>query len=176
LGPLADKSQLERVLGYIEAGKSEAELLVGGERKGEKGTFVQPTIFLNPKKDAKIYREEIFGPVLTILTFDTEEEAIKLANDTSYGLSGKCSWSSLILDCPPSYRENMQRLTRSSNRVCRKHRSCSTRGIQDQGGNCGYQYNLQADCQFAIWRIQAKWSWARDGQGRPDGLSTVEEH
>lgn len=99
MGPLADKSQLERVLGYIEAGKSEAELLVGGERKGEKGTFVQPTIFLNPKKDAKIYREEIFGPVLTILTFDTEEEAIKLANDTSYGLSGKCSWSSLILDC-----------------------------------------------------------------------------
>lgn len=89
IGPLADKAQLERVLGYIEAGKSEAELLVGGERKGDKGTFVQPTIFLNPAKDGKIYREEIFGPVLSVLTFETEEEAIKLANDTSYGLSGK---------------------------------------------------------------------------------------
>lgn len=89
IGPLADKAQLERVLGYIEAGKSEATLLVGGERKGDKGTFVQPTIFLNPAKDARIYKEEIFGPVLSVLTFETEEEAVKLANDTSYGLSGK---------------------------------------------------------------------------------------
>ncbi|KAF2264304.1 ALDH-like protein [Lojkania enalia] len=78
---------LERVLGFIEAGKSEAKLLVGGERKSNKGAFVQPTIFLNPSKDSTIYREEIFGPVLTVLTFDTEEEAIRLANDTSYGLS-----------------------------------------------------------------------------------------
>lgn len=70
-------------------GKSEARLLVGGERKGDKGTFVQPTIFLNPAKDARIYKEEIFGPVLSVLTFETEEEAVKLANDTSYGLSGK---------------------------------------------------------------------------------------
>jgi len=85
LGPLADTKQLERVLGYIEAGKSEAKLLVGGERKGDKGAFVTPTIFLNPSKDSTIYREEIFGPVLSVMTFETEEEAIKLANDTSYG-------------------------------------------------------------------------------------------
>ncbi|KAF2443548.1 aldehyde dehydrogenase [Karstenula rhodostoma CBS 690.94] len=87
IGPLADKAQLKRVLGYIEVGKSEAKLLVGGERKGDTGTFVQPTIFLNPAKDARIYKEEIFGPVLTVLTFETEEEAVELANDTSYGLS-----------------------------------------------------------------------------------------
>ena len=85
LGPLADTKQLERVLGYIEAGKSEAKLLVGGERKGDKGAFVTPTIFLNPSKDSTIYKEEIFGPVLSVMTFETEEEAIKLANDTSYG-------------------------------------------------------------------------------------------
>ena len=85
LGPLADTKQLERVLGYIEAGKTEAKLLVGGERKGDKGAFVTPTIFLNPGKDSTIYREEIFGPVLSVMTFETEEEAIKLANDTSYG-------------------------------------------------------------------------------------------
>jgi len=85
LGPLADTKQLERVLSYIEAGKSEAKLLVGGERKGDKGAFVTPTIFLNPGKDSTIYREEIFGPVLSVMTFETEEEAIKLANDTSYG-------------------------------------------------------------------------------------------
>jgi aldehyde dehydrogenase (NAD+) len=89
LGPLADNAQLQRVLGFIETGKTEGKLLVGGERKGDKGTFVTPTIFLNPSKDSTIYKEEIFGPVLTVLTFDTEEEGIKLANDTSYGLSGK---------------------------------------------------------------------------------------
>lgn len=87
LGPLADTKQLERVLGFIETGKSEAKLLVGGERKGDKGAFVKPTIFLNPGKDSTIYKEEIFGPVLSVLTFETEAEAIKLANDTSYGLS-----------------------------------------------------------------------------------------
>lgn len=95
LGPLADTKQLERVLGFIESGKSEAKLLVGGERKGDKGAFVQPTIFLNPTKEAKIYKEEIFGPVLTVLTFETEEEAIKLANDTSFGLSG--TWIPFVL-------------------------------------------------------------------------------
>jgi aldehyde dehydrogenase (NAD+) len=93
LGPLADNAQLKRVLGFIETGKTEAKLLVGGERKGDKGAFVTPTIFLNPGKDSTIYREEIFGPVLSVLTFETEEEGIKLANDTSYGLSG---WSSPI--------------------------------------------------------------------------------
>ncbi|KAF2183863.1 aldehyde dehydrogenase [Zopfia rhizophila CBS 207.26] len=93
LGPLADTKQLERVLGFIEAGKTEAKLLVGGERKSDKGAFVQPTIFLNPGKESRIYKEEIFGPVLSVLTFETEEEAIKLANDTSYGLSA-CIYTS----------------------------------------------------------------------------------
>jgi aldehyde dehydrogenase (NAD+) len=87
LGPLADKLQFDRVMSFIDSGKNEAELIVGGHREGEKGYFVQPTIFLNPKKHANVYKEEIFGPVVTINTFDTEEEAIDLANDTTYGLS-----------------------------------------------------------------------------------------
>lgn len=96
LGPLADKSQLQRVMGYIESGKSEATLVVGGKQKPGKGAFVQPTIFLNPGKDAKICQEEIFGPVLTVQTFETEEEAIKLANDSSYGLSGAQNFESFV--------------------------------------------------------------------------------
>jgi aldehyde dehydrogenase (NAD+) len=90
LGPLADKKQFDRVMSYLESGKIEsgAELITGGGQVGEKGCFVQPTIFLNPKSDAKISREEIFGPVLTIQSFETEDEAVDLANDTSYGLSG----------------------------------------------------------------------------------------
>ncbi|KAF1933651.1 putative aldehyde dehydrogenase [Didymella exigua CBS 183.55] len=87
LGPLADDKQFERVMSFLDIGKEEAELLTGGARHGDSGWYVQPTIFLNPKDDARIYREEIFGPVLTIRTFKTEEEAIKLANDTSFGLA-----------------------------------------------------------------------------------------
>ena len=90
LGPLADGKQFERVMSFLDIGKEEAELLTGGGRHGDNGWYIQPTIFLNPKDDARIYREEIFGPVLTIRTFKTEEEAIKLANDTSFGLSCEC--------------------------------------------------------------------------------------
>lgn len=87
LGPLADGKQFERVMSFLDIGKKEAELVTGGVRHGDKGFYVEPTIFLNPGDDARIYREEIFGPVITLRTFKTEEEAIKLANDTSYGLS-----------------------------------------------------------------------------------------
>lgn len=87
MGPLVDGKQFERVMGFLDIGKSEAELITGGVRKGESGFYVEPTIFLNPKDDARIYREEIFGPVITIRTFKTEEEAVKLANDTAFGLS-----------------------------------------------------------------------------------------
>jgi aldehyde dehydrogenase (NAD+) len=87
LGPLADGKQFERVMSFLEIGKEEAELVTGGGRHGTTGFYIEPTIFLNPKEDAKIYREEIFGPVATIKTFKTEEEAIRMANDTIFGLS-----------------------------------------------------------------------------------------
>jgi aldehyde dehydrogenase (NAD+) len=93
LGPLVDSKQFERVMEFIEVGKSEAELVTGGKRKGDSGFYVEPTIFLNPKDDARIYREEIFGPVITLRTFKTEEEAVQLANDTEYGLSA-CVYTS----------------------------------------------------------------------------------
>ena len=91
LAPLADKIQFDRVMSYLDSGKKDAELIIGGDREGQKGCFIQPTIFLNPSKEAKIYKEEVFGPVLTIVTFEKEEEVIELANDTSYGLSGAYS-------------------------------------------------------------------------------------
>jgi betaine-aldehyde dehydrogenase len=93
IGALVSESHMNRVLSYIEKGKAEgATLLCGGERytEGEcaKGYFVRPTIFDNCTPDMTIVREEIFGPVVTIQTFGTEEEAIALANDTPYGLAG----------------------------------------------------------------------------------------
>lgn len=89
-GPQVTKAQFERVLSYIESGKSEgATLVAGGEPYkdvGGKGFFVAPTIFTNVKDDMKIYREEVFGPFVAITSFKTEEEAIKRANDSTYGL------------------------------------------------------------------------------------------
>lgn len=93
MGPLISEAHMQKVLHYIEIGKNEgAKLLCGGNRitKGnlDKGYFVEPTIFGDTKPDMTIVREEIFGPVLVIQKFSTEEEAIKLANDTVYGLAG----------------------------------------------------------------------------------------
>ncbi|KAH7127995.1 aldehyde dehydrogenase domain-containing protein [Dactylonectria estremocensis] len=85
-GPLADEKAFERVQSMIARGREEAELVVGGNRMGSQGCFIEPTVFLNPKPDAEIYRTEVFGPVAVVKTFETEEEVINLANDTEYGL------------------------------------------------------------------------------------------
>ncbi|KAG8163067.1 hypothetical protein KVR01_007545 [Diaporthe batatas] len=86
-GPVVDKIQFDRIMSYIESGKKSAQLLTGGKRLGSKGCFIEPTIFLNPDPKSQIWKEEIFGPVLSVRTFKTEEEAIAMANDTVYGLA-----------------------------------------------------------------------------------------
>ncbi|MDX6528138.1 MAG: aldehyde dehydrogenase [Blastocatellia bacterium] len=90
LGPLASVKQYKRVQEYINSGIEEgAELVIGGEghpRGLESGNFVKPTVFANVTRDMRIAREEIFGPVLSILTYKTEAEAIEIANDTEFGL------------------------------------------------------------------------------------------
>lgn len=88
-GPQADDVQYQNVLRYIDEGKKAgAELAVGGHGQLDslQGYFVEPTVFLNTPEDAKIMKEEIFGPVVSINTFETEEEAVELANGTQYGL------------------------------------------------------------------------------------------
>ncbi|KAK4891092.1 hypothetical protein LTR27_010299 [Elasticomyces elasticus] len=87
LGPVVDKKQFDRIMGMIEDGKKTAKVVTGGSRKGDKGCFIEPTIFSEPANDSAILREEIFGPVLVVKTFKTEEEVVDLANDTTYGLS-----------------------------------------------------------------------------------------
>jgi aldehyde dehydrogenase (NAD+) len=90
IGPMVSQKQYERVESYIRKGIEEgAEVLVGGEGhpKGlEAGYFVKPTVFINVKNDMAIAREEIFGPVLCVIAYDSEEEAIRIANDSKYGL------------------------------------------------------------------------------------------
>jgi acyl-CoA reductase-like NAD-dependent aldehyde dehydrogenase len=87
MGPVVSQRQLDRVLGYISLGKEEgASVALGGERTGDSGYFVNPTIFTGVGNHMRIAREEIFGPVLSVIPFDTEEEAVGIANDTDYGL------------------------------------------------------------------------------------------
>src|SRR5258705_322033 len=90
LGPLASMKQYKRVQEYIKSGIEEgAQLVVGGEGHPsglEDGNFVKPTVFANVTRDMRIAKEEIFGPVLSILTYKTEAEAIEIANDTEFGL------------------------------------------------------------------------------------------
>jgi len=90
VGPIASKAEYDKVLRYIDSGKQSAARLVagGGVRKIDgKGLFIEPTIFSNATNDLKISREEIFGPVLPVIPFDGEEEAVRIANDTPYGLA-----------------------------------------------------------------------------------------
>jgi aldehyde dehydrogenase (NAD+) len=90
VGPIASRAEYEKVLGYIEAGKASSATLVagGGTRKiNGKGLFIEPTIFAHATNDLTISREEIFGPVVPVIPFASEEEAIRIANDTSYGLA-----------------------------------------------------------------------------------------
>jgi acyl-CoA reductase-like NAD-dependent aldehyde dehydrogenase len=91
LGPLASASQRETVLRYIEQGRQEgAELVAGGARPASlpKGFYVEPTLFANVDNRMTVAQEEIFGPVLAIVPYDTEDDAVRLANDSVYGLSG----------------------------------------------------------------------------------------
>ena len=88
LGPLVDQSQFDKVMGYIESGRGEgATLACGGDRIGNRGYFIQPTVFSDVQDEMTIAREEIFGPVMSVISFKGVDEAIARANRTNYGLA-----------------------------------------------------------------------------------------
>ena len=87
-GPQVDQAQFDKILSYVEYGKQEgAKCLTGGKRHGDKGYFVEPTLFADVTDDMRIAREEIFGPVLSVLKFDDIDEIAQRANDTTFGLA-----------------------------------------------------------------------------------------
>lgn len=87
-GPQVDQAQFEKILSYIQKGKEQgADCVVGGQRVGDRGYFIEPTIFDNVQDEMAIATDEIFGPVLSVLTFDDAEEMIQRANNTFYGLA-----------------------------------------------------------------------------------------
>nr|WP_244174055.1 aldehyde dehydrogenase family protein [Paraburkholderia ginsengiterrae] len=92
IGPVSTLPQLDKTLSYIAIAKAEgARCVLGGERSRrpgcEQGLFVEPTIFTGVRNDMRIAREEVFGPVLAVIPFDTEDEAVAIANDSPYGLA-----------------------------------------------------------------------------------------
>jgi betaine-aldehyde dehydrogenase len=90
MGPLVSREQYDRVNSYLDLGKKEAKTAIGGGRPKQigKGYYVEPTIFYDVDNNARISREEIFGPVASVIPFEGEPDAIKIANDTPYGLAG----------------------------------------------------------------------------------------
>jgi betaine-aldehyde dehydrogenase len=96
MGPVVSQEQMERVVKYQEIGKREAKVALGGGRPAapdlQRGYYVEPTIFYDVDNSATIAREEIFGPVMSVIPFDSEEDALRIANDTPYGLAAAV-WS-----------------------------------------------------------------------------------
>jgi 1-pyrroline-5-carboxylate dehydrogenase len=88
MGPVASPAQRDKVASYIERGRQEGKLLTGGPVAGQEGYFIRPTVFVDVKPDAAIAREEIFGPVLAVIKARDYDEALRIANDTEYGLTG----------------------------------------------------------------------------------------
>jgi betaine-aldehyde dehydrogenase len=108
LGPLVSNGQLEKVIGFVEqATRSGAKLLTGGQRPAhlERGYFIEPTIFDEPAENSIIWREEVFGPLLCVKRFNSEEDAIRMANASRFGLAGA------VMSADP------QRATRVANRL-----------------------------------------------------------
>lgn len=151
VGPLADKAQFKRVMEFMEIGKRDGSLVTGGVRRGDKGTFVEPTIFKDTPDSSRIVQEEVFGPVVTVKTFKTEEEAIEVANNTVFGLSGR--------PVPPlvqtSFVFTADNRPFISLRVLREHQPSVTSQPGHRSGNRRHQRLVLPSSRHSVRRLQA---------------------
>lgn len=109
MGAIVDEKQTQGIMGFVEAGRKTADLVTGGERVqiDGKGCFVQPTIFSDVAQDDPLARDEIFGPVLSVIPFNSEDEAVTMANDSIYGLAASVWTDDLSRACRVSDRLNV---------------------------------------------------------------------
>jgi acyl-CoA reductase-like NAD-dependent aldehyde dehydrogenase len=168
MGPVVSKQQYEKVMGYIETAKADpaCSLIAGGGRpKGLEeapGYFVEPTIFEVGSNDAKIWKEEIFGPVLSVRTFQTEEEAVAMANDTTYGLADGV------------FSQDVERATRVANQLragILYVNQCMT-GVGPSGGGfkmsgIGREGGMEGFMEY----VQSKSVSVNTGLNRPSGYA-----
>jgi len=87
MGPVVDENAMKKILEYIEVGKQEGRLVLGGQHQGT-GYFIEPTVFADVDPEARIAKEEIFGPVLAVIKAQDFKDALRIANNTEYGLTG----------------------------------------------------------------------------------------
>jgi len=171
-GPLADKKQFDRVMEFLAEGKKQGvEFIAGGERKGDKGTFVLPTIMLNPDVKSRVYTDEIFGPVISIRTFKSEDEAIELANNTSYGLGSTV------------FTADVARALRVAGKLEAGTVGINSAFATSQQTPFGKSFPHSAtllrssltltSCRR---RTQAKWHWSGERGRWPEGLCAAEDH
>jgi len=88
MGPVINKAAMTSILGYIDQGKKEGRLMTGGKRTGAAGYFIEPTVIADVDRKARIFQEEIFGPVLAVTKAKDFDEALAMANDSEFGLTG----------------------------------------------------------------------------------------
>ena len=138
VGPVVNESAFNKIMNYIEIGRNEGKLLIGGECDEREGYFIQPTVFDDIKEDAKLAQEEVFGPVLAIIKAKDYDDALRIANGTEYGLTGAV------------YSQDEERIERAIkefhvgnlylNRKCTR----ALVGVQPFGG-----YNMSGTCAKA---------------------------
>jgi betaine-aldehyde dehydrogenase len=146
MGALINRKQFERVMGYIDVGRQEgARVVSGGERGLDTGYYVRPTIFADANNDMRIAQEEIFGPVLTVVPFDSIDEAVEIANDSAYGLSGA------VFTRDPVLGEQVARRIRTGQIAVNTWDMCVVQpfggykqsGLGREGGNEGISAHLE---------------------------------
>jgi aldehyde dehydrogenase (NAD+) len=148
LGPLIAERQRERVEGYIELGRQEgARVVTGGGRPAglERGYYVEPTVFADVTNDMRIAQEEIFGPVLCVIPFDDIDEAVQIANDTRYGLSGAIYAEDLELAEQIARRIRTGQISINTWSLCPEtpFGGCKQSGLGREGGVEGYAGYLE---------------------------------
>ena len=151
MGPLISAKQRDRVLGYIEKGVEEgATLALGGGRPADlpKGWYVEPTLFTDVDNAMTIAQEEIFGPVLVVIPFEDDDDAVRIANDSVYGLSGGVFSGSLERSLPRRRARPHRHLRRQRGHADRagRHalrRATSTAAIGRQNGLAGFDQYLE---------------------------------
>lgn len=156
-GPLADSLAFEKVRAMIARAREEAELVVGGNQIGTEGSFIEPTVFVNPKPDAEIYKSEVFGPVAVIKTFDTEAEVIQAANDTEYGLMAGVFTRDITRALRVSARIDSGVVGVNCVSMVRCWFLCRFLRVVLYKANSG----VIDECPSSLWREEGVWNWTR---------------